>query len=90
MKHTIVLVVVALVMVALLAPIAQASPPEDTPPLGQNVSGKYSCSGPEQTNPDGGTFHTVYSPLSKKEAEAGLASGAYVACAQNLPYQASS
>ena len=90
MKRILVLLTAVALMVALLVPMAQASPPEDTPPLGQNVSGKYSCAGPTETNPDGGTSYPVYSPLSKKEAEAGLASGAYVECVQNLPYQVSS
>ena len=87
MKRILVLLCVVALMVVMLAPMAHAIPPETTPPLDQNVSGKYSCLGPEQPNPGGGTFQEVFSPLSKEEAEEGLASGIYVRCDKNLPYQ---
>jgi hypothetical protein len=73
-------------MVVLLVPIAQASPPLD-----QDLSGKYVCYGPWVILPDGEEAQAVYRDLSKKEAEAGLATGAYVECSNKiLPYQAGS
>ncbi len=61
MRRIVMLLTVVAMMVVLLAPMAQASPPETappevTPPGGQDVSGRYSCLGPEQPNPGGGTF----------------------------------
>ncbi len=70
---------VILVMVALQAPTAQASPP-----LGQDASGKYECYGPYETRPDGEERQPVYTDLSKKEAEEGLATGAYTQCSNKI------
>jgi hypothetical protein len=90
-KRIMLLLTVAFVMVALLAPMAMAQAQEDppaTPPRDQDQSGTYGCDGPTVVD-ENGSHYPVYTPLSKKEAEEGLASGAYVRCQKNLPYQAS-
>jgi hypothetical protein len=87
LKRVVLVLFVMLVVVALLAPMAVA---QDGPPRDQNLSGKYTCYGPWVIQPDGEEAQAYYSDLSKKEAEEGLASGAYVECSEKtLPYQAS-
>ena len=85
MKRIVLVLFGMLVIVALLAPMAQA---QEGPPRGEDVAGKYSCEGPTVVDEDGQASNQVFSPLSKKEAEEGLATGAYVSCQKNLPYQA--
>jgi hypothetical protein len=86
LKRIVLVLFVMLVMVALLAPMAMA---QEGPPRDQDVSGKYGCLGPGVDQGDGTIAQPTFGPLSKNEAEEGLASGAYVECSKNLPYQAS-
>ena len=78
-------------MVAMVAMMATPAMAQASPPRGEDVSGKYGCLGPVFITPDGQEAQAKYGPLSKKEAEAGLATGAYVECSnKSLPYQAGS
>jgi hypothetical protein len=78
---TAVLVLAATLGVMALPAMAQSSQE-------QSWSGKYICYGPFVTV-DGFEMRQLYGPLSKKEAEEGLASGAYVGCDDKiLPNQA--
>ncbi len=72
---------VTVLAVALLVPMAQACPVD--PDAGQY--GKYQCRSPGVLLPSGEEEVQLFFNLSKKEAEAGLASGEYASCDKVLP-----